>query len=132
MERIDSNAQLSLGIAFYEGNLSILQDYIKAPRFFKAALNAERWEPNYYLGIMGKSGKGLSQCNIVAFEFFKAGTRASDPKSMSELTMFYLTGTGVEVNKFRGVELAEQAANAEDPNGLSVRSWHKLYGYYTK
>ncbi len=131
MTEVDSTTQLSLGIAFYEGNPRVPQDYFKAARFLNAALNAGRREANYYLGMMCKSGQGVSQCNIAAFEFFNSGTRANDPKAMSMLALFYLTGTGVEVNKLHGVSLAEQAANAEDPVGLSVRSWHKLYGFYT-
>ncbi len=79
---------------------------------------------------MSTNGKGLLQCNIAAFEFFNSVTRANEAEAMVKLAMFYLTGTGVEVNKFRGVELAEQATNAGDPIGLSVLSWHKLYGMF--
>ncbi len=131
MEDIDPTSKFYLGILFYERSLSVPQDCFKATSYLNAILNAGKSEANYYLGMMRKFGNGRSQCNIAAFEFFNAGTRANDPKAMSQLALFCFTGTGVEVNPFGGIALAEQAADAEDPIGLSVLSYHKLYGYHT-
>ncbi len=131
VEGFDSRDKLSLGITFYEGSPSVPQNYFKAARYLNAALNADKWEANYYLGMMSTSGKGLPQCNITARDFFNAGTRANDPKAVMRLAMFYFTGTAVEADPFRAIALVEQAANAEDPVSLCVWGWHKLYGYYT-
>ncbi len=37
----------------------------------------------------------------------------------------------MEVNPYQGIALVEQVANTGDPSGLSVLSWHKLYGHHT-
>ncbi len=122
MYNLDPTDKLSLGNSFYEVSSCVPQDHFKAERYLNTTLNAGKWEANYYLDLMSTSGKGLTQCNLRALEFYNAGTRAKYPKAMTRLSIFYFSGTAVEVNQPHGIMLVGQAAKAEDPAGLSVLS----------
>ncbi len=62
--------RLATEIAFYEGNRSIQKDFLKAARYFNAALIAGNSEANYYLGMLYRTDSGVEICNETAFQFF--------------------------------------------------------------
>ncbi len=44
------------------------------------------------------TGRGVQMCNKTTFQYFERGTRAKDPKSMTELAECYLFGLGIELD----------------------------------
>ncbi len=131
IEEIVSAEKLATGIAFYEGNKSIPIDFQKAARFLNAALNEGNSEAYYYLGMLYRSGRGVQQCNVTAFEYFEKVARSKDPKSMAELSVCYLYGAGVEACDPLGVAYAKMSAEAGNPRGMALRADHKLHGIIT-
>ncbi len=131
IKEIDSLKKLATGIAFYEANQSICKDSQKAARYFNSALKEGNSEAYYYFGMLYRSGNGVQKCNITAFEYFKRGTHAKDPKSMAQLSVCYLFGEGVELSDSLGVVYAKMSAEAGDPYGMFRRASHRLYGTLT-
>ncbi len=117
-ENIDIDGRYATGIAFYEGNQSIQEDFAKAARYLDAALRARNSEANYYLGMMYSNGNGVQMCNETAFQLFERGTRAEDPEAMRELAECYLLGVSVDINEPLAVAYSKMASDAGDPKGM--------------
>ncbi len=132
INQIDGIQKLATGISFYEGNQSFNKDYVKAARYLNAALEAGKWEANYYLGMLYRRGKGVKRCNVTAVHHFEKGTHAKDAKAITALGQCYLLGAGVELNSEIGSGYIQIASAYKDPVAMSIRSWQKLYGHGTE
>ncbi len=132
MDQMEAVDKLTTGISFYKGNESVGKDYVKAARYLNAALQAGKWEANYYLGMLYRRGKGIQRCNVTAIQHFENGTLAKDAKAMTALGQCYIFGAGVDVNMEIGTAYIQMASAYEDPVAMSIRSSLKLHSDHTE
>jgi len=94
--------------AAYERN-----DFSTAFRLFKEVLDQGDSKAEYAIGVMYLKGEGVEKNIPKAIEYFRNSVEHNDPRSMNILGSAYLDGLyGIPVDKKRGVELLEKAAQS--------------------
>ena len=90
-----SFVHLSVGVCLFAAEFG-LQNFEAAARNFHSALEKGWTGAYYYLGTLYRHGLGVKRCDMTAVNFFRLGTNAGDPGSLSQLGNCYDGGIGVE------------------------------------
>jgi tetratricopeptide (TPR) repeat protein len=80
---------LELGLEYYYGKGEVLQDYEKALKYLKQALNLGSPEASVYLGDMYKNGAGAPQDLNEALTFYEKGSERGNKTCFAYMALLY-------------------------------------------
>lgn len=109
-----------LGKAYFLGTGGFQKNYTAAHEWFM--LSAAQNDPNaaYYLGLMYKSGYGVSKNAEMAVHWFTLAANQQLPSGLFMLANAYRDGEGVTINEKKAVELYQSAADLDLPEAVQA------------
>ena len=108
-EQGDTEAQLQLGLAYYNGD-GISKNYRKAYCWFQKAAEQGHAEAEFMLGEMLRSGKKIGKDLKKAFEWYTLASQQGHIPAKHCLAGMVYDGEGCKRDVKRGKELFEEAA----------------------
>jgi TPR repeat protein len=94
----DSDAQVSLGRAYEDGN-GVPQSDRQAVRWYRAAAEQGNAKAQNSLGLMFRSGLGVDQDKVEAVRWYRKAAKRENPNAMFDLGTAYYNGDGVGVDE---------------------------------
>ena len=108
-EQGDANAQIKLGVMYYQGN-DIPQDYAEAVNWFRKAAEQGLASAQYYLGAMYANGQGVAQNYAEAVNWFRKAAEQGHAEAQHNIGVMYAHGKGVAQNYAEAVNWFRKAA----------------------
>lgn len=108
-------AQLSLGMAYYNGN-GIAKNLTEAVKWLEKAAQQNLPPAQQLLGMAYGMGKGVPQNNAEAIRWIRKAAEQGLSSSQYILGLAYVKGIGIEQNKTLGMDWLKKAAAQGDDN----------------
>ena len=118
----EENAQLELGLSYYNGS-GVPQNFVKAAEWFDRAASQGDAAAKNNLGLMYLDGQGVTADPKKAIRCFREAADMNDTKAQFNLALSYETGRGVEQNYLTAANWYERAADNGQPtaqNNLGI------------
>lgn len=112
MENIDAIS--NLGLAFYNGDLGLQKDLVKAAGYLQKAAEKGKDTAQYDLAMMYFYGKGVAQDYGKYVFWIKKAVEQGNDEAEFDLAISYLTGEGTEVNLNEAVRLLKESASKQN------------------
>jgi uncharacterized protein len=109
-----TEAEYSLGAAFYSGGNGVVQDYQESAKWFR--MSAENGEPEAErcLGLMYGEGRGVAQDYEQALRWFRLAADQGDAPAQCKIGAMYFHGQGVPKDFKEAIRWFRRAAEQGD------------------
>lgn len=116
----DAASGALIGRAYFQGSDGFAQSYAEAFKWLSPS--AEQHDPSaaYYLGLMYKSGYGVSRDATVAAHWFSIAADRQLPLALFMLGNAYRYGDGVKIDEKRALSLYQAAAELDLPEAIQT------------
>lgn len=115
-----SQSAAVLGRAYFRGSDGFEQSYPKALQWLIPSANKQDASAAYYLGLMYKSGYGVTADPVQAVHWFGIAADKQLPAGLFMLGNAYRYGQGVVRDEKRAVTLYQAAADLEMPEAIQT------------
>jgi TPR repeat protein len=88
---------------------------LNALEHFRAAAEQGHVNAQYYTGLMYANGEGTKQDYRAAARWYQMAATRNQPDALVQLARLYATGTGVDMDVHKAVELLDRAAKTYPP-----------------
>ncbi|OYD52735.1 hypothetical protein CGK74_16495 [Thauera propionica] len=112
-EHGDGNAQVSLGLMYYNGR-GVPTNYVEAMRWFKKAALRGDADALVILGEMYRNGNGVPESYAEAARWYQKAAEQGHPRAQGLLAAGYATGKGIPRNYVLAYKWASLAAASGD------------------
>ena len=102
--------QYNLGFSYFHGQGGIPQDKEKGLYWLNKAAEGDSAAVHYKIGRLYEMGEIFDKDVNKAFDYYLQSGQSGDPYGMSNLSVMYIEGRGVEKNIEEGIKWAEKAA----------------------
>jgi TPR repeat protein len=108
-EKGSATQQYNLGYSYFKGEAGVAQDKEKGLYWLNRAAKGKSGAVHYKIGRLYETGDIFTKDINKAFEHYLLSGKSGDPYGMTNLSVMYIEGRGVEKNTEEGIKWAEKA-----------------------
>lgn len=124
----DSNAQLEVGLKYYDGEDMDKPDYKKAMEYFTKASDKGNADAQYYIAKMYEDGKGVIKDSEEAFRWYRKAAKNGDSTSQCIVAKKCLELNTKEARE-EALEWVKKATDKGSNEGLTILDFLITKGY---